>query len=137
MAIQQNSPLAGCRHAGGYTQETFAEKLGVDRSTVGRWERGVQSPQPWQRPDLAAALDISLDHLDDILRRTRRASDALVTAEFDVLNQRFQLVDDADRGEPEVTSTFSGDDAVRAAVPRLRRALDSIDLPDDGPTRPL
>jgi transcriptional regulator with XRE-family HTH domain len=58
--------------AAGYTQESFAEKLGVDRSTVGRWERGIQSPQPWQRPDLAAALDISLDELDDLLRRTKQ-----------------------------------------------------------------
>lgn len=60
MATQSSSPLADCRHAAGYTQEIFAEALGVDRTTVGRWERGVQSPQPWQRPDLATALDISL-----------------------------------------------------------------------------
>jgi tetratricopeptide (TPR) repeat protein len=32
---------------------------------------------------------------------------------------------------------FLGDNAVHAAVPRLRRALDSIDVPDDGPTRSL
>src|SRR6266487_2882576 len=57
MAGQPSSPLADIRMAAGYTQEGFAEKLGVDRSTVGRWERGVQYPQPWQRPDLAAAFD--------------------------------------------------------------------------------
>jgi DNA-binding XRE family transcriptional regulator len=33
-------PVANCRHAAGYTQETFAETLGVDRTTVGRRERG-------------------------------------------------------------------------------------------------
>jgi DNA-binding XRE family transcriptional regulator len=50
MPTQPSSPLADCRHAAGYTQVSFAEKVGVDRTTVGRWERGVQSPQPWQRP---------------------------------------------------------------------------------------
>jgi transcriptional regulator with XRE-family HTH domain len=64
--------LADCRLAAGYTQESFAEKLGADRSTVGRWERGSQSPQPWQRPDLARILKISLEQLDDVLRRTKR-----------------------------------------------------------------
>ncbi|WP_232285659.1 hypothetical protein [Saccharomonospora marina] len=34
-----------------------------------------------------------------------------------------------------MVNVFSGDDAVHAAIPQLRRALDSIDLPDDGPTR--
>lgn len=72
MATQLSSPLAECRLAAGYTQESFAEKLGVDRSTIGRWERGTQSPQPWQRPDLATALNISLDQLDDLLRRTKQ-----------------------------------------------------------------
>jgi transcriptional regulator with XRE-family HTH domain len=137
MANQQLSPLADCRGAGGYTQESFAEKLGVDRSTVGRWERGVQAPQPWQRPDLAAALDISLDHLDDILRRTKRSSNAAVTTEPPVLESPLRLIDNGEHSQPEVASTFSGDDAVRAAIPRLRRALDRIDLPDDGPTRPV
>jgi transcriptional regulator with XRE-family HTH domain len=64
--------LADCRLAAGYTQESFAEKLGADRSTVGRWERGSQSPQPWQRPDLARILKISLEQLDDLLRQTKR-----------------------------------------------------------------
>jgi tetratricopeptide (TPR) repeat protein len=42
--------------------------LGVDRSTVGRWERGVQAPLPWQRPDIATALKITLDQLDSLLQ---------------------------------------------------------------------
>ena len=47
MATQPSSQLADCRHAAGYTQETFAETLGVDRTTVGRWERGkVNLPRP-------------------------------------------------------------------------------------------
>ncbi|MFD5089203.1 helix-turn-helix domain-containing protein [Amycolatopsis thailandensis] len=134
MATQQLSPLADCRHAAGYTQETFADKLGVDRTTVGRWERGVQSPQPWQRPDLATALDVSLDHLDDLLRRTKRHTNPSAVLEpFLTPGPSFSVpLADHQRG---MVNVFSGDDAVHAAIPRLRRALDSIDLPDDGPTR--
>jgi transcriptional regulator with XRE-family HTH domain len=136
MAAQPSSPLAECRHAAGYTQESFAEKLGVDRTTVGRWERGAQSPQPWQRPDLAAALDISLDHLDEMLRRTKLSVNPPATVAVPI-SEPVQLPDNAERDEPGPVLTFSGDDAVHAAIPRLRRALDRIDLPDDGPTRSL
>ncbi|MDQ3576525.1 MAG: hypothetical protein M3443_02770 [Actinomycetota bacterium] len=33
--------------------------MGIDRSTVARWERGVQTPQPWMRPTLAKALRLT------------------------------------------------------------------------------
>ncbi|ONI71177.1 hypothetical protein ALI144C_52665 [Actinosynnema sp. ALI-1.44] len=134
MATQRFSPLADRRHAAGYTQEIFADKLGVDRTTVGRWERGVQSPQPWQRPDLATALDISLDHLDDLLRRTKRhASTSTAPQPFPTPGPSFSPPP-TDR-QPGLVNVFSGDDAVHAAIPRLRRALDSIDFPDDRSTR--
>ncbi|RBM17627.1 XRE family transcriptional regulator [Prauserella sp. PE36] len=66
------SPLAAYRLAAGFTQESLAEQLSIDRGTIGRWERGTQAPQPWQRPDLATSLRISLAELDDILHRTKR-----------------------------------------------------------------
>jgi transcriptional regulator with XRE-family HTH domain len=55
--------LAARRKAVGLSQEQLAEALGVDRSTVVRWERGDTAPQPWHRPRLAAALRISVDDL--------------------------------------------------------------------------
>src|SRR5579872_4549914 len=36
--------LAERRRALGYSQEALAEKLGIDRTTVGRWERGETDP---------------------------------------------------------------------------------------------
>ncbi|HWD79609.1 MAG TPA: helix-turn-helix transcriptional regulator [Kribbella sp.] len=42
--------LARRRAAMGFTQETLAEHLGLERSTVGRWERGTGTPQPWNSP---------------------------------------------------------------------------------------
>jgi transcriptional regulator with XRE-family HTH domain len=70
------SPLAAYRLAAGFTQESLAEQLSIDRSTIGRWERGTQAPQPWQRPDLATKLRISLSELDDLLHRTKHSTDS-------------------------------------------------------------
>jgi len=55
------------RKAAGFTQESLAEVVGVDRSTVVRWERGATDPQPWHRPRLAAALALSVDGLAELL----------------------------------------------------------------------
>ncbi|MGH3621976.1 MAG: helix-turn-helix domain-containing protein [Sciscionella sp.] len=51
----------------GFTQEGLAAAVGVEFSTVGRWERGALTPQPWRRPRIATALDVSLDELDALL----------------------------------------------------------------------
>lgn len=59
--------LAARRRATGYSQEQLAEHLGVERSTVTRWEAGETAPQPWFRPRIAGALRISLDGLDELL----------------------------------------------------------------------
>jgi len=56
--------LAERREILGYSQEKLAEILGVELSTVGRWERGETSPQPWSRPKLANALKVSLEELN-------------------------------------------------------------------------
>ncbi|MEV7971166.1 helix-turn-helix transcriptional regulator [Sphaerisporangium sp. NPDC088356] len=55
--------LADRRKALGYSQESFAELLGVDRSTVGRWECGDSEPVPYTRPKLCRALKVTPDDL--------------------------------------------------------------------------
>ena len=59
--------LAERRKAVGLTQEQLAEQLGVERSTVVRWERGETQPQPWLRPKLAQALGVSADRVEELL----------------------------------------------------------------------
>src|SRR5262245_21814168 len=59
--------LARRRKSLGFTQEALAAKLRVERSTVVRWERGDQEPQPWFRPKLADVLQLSPEQLDDLL----------------------------------------------------------------------
>lgn len=59
--------LARRRRSVGLSQEALAEQLGVDRSTVGRWETGKTEPLPWLRPLVASALGVSDDELDKLL----------------------------------------------------------------------
>ncbi|MFD4275226.1 helix-turn-helix domain-containing protein [Streptomyces cyaneofuscatus] len=66
--------LAERRRALGYSQEELAQLLGVDRTTVGRWESGRVYPQPPQRRGLAAALEVSLEELDAFLAPLRSAA---------------------------------------------------------------
>ncbi|HEX9355388.1 MAG TPA: helix-turn-helix domain-containing protein, partial [Streptosporangiaceae bacterium] len=51
------------RRALGYSQERLAEAIGVERTTVARWERGETDPQPWARPKIAEVLQISVEEL--------------------------------------------------------------------------
>ncbi len=59
--------LAQRRKAIGLTQERLAEQLGVERTTVVRWERGETQPLPWLRPKLAQALRVSADRIEELL----------------------------------------------------------------------
>lgn len=76
--------LAQHRRMLGYSQQQLAEVIGVELSTVGRWERGNVAPQPWARRALAGNLRLSLAELDHILtdtgeynhRTTSRVSDS-------------------------------------------------------------
>ncbi|WP_233513758.1 helix-turn-helix transcriptional regulator [Micromonospora craterilacus] len=67
MPLRRRHRLALRRKALGHTQESLAEKLGVDRTTVVRWERGESAPQPWVRLGLAEALQTTVDQLDELL----------------------------------------------------------------------
>ncbi|MFE1936202.1 helix-turn-helix transcriptional regulator [Streptomyces sp. NPDC059474] len=61
--------LAERRKALGYSQEGLAHVLGVDRTTVGRWESGKTEIQPSLRQKYAAALQLDLAELDALVTR--------------------------------------------------------------------
>ncbi|WP_281245087.1 helix-turn-helix domain-containing protein [Actinokineospora terrae] len=58
--MDRRQELSARREAMGFTQESLAQKLGVEVSTVGRWERGTLTPQPWRRSRIASELRLSL-----------------------------------------------------------------------------
>ena len=104
MAVKRRA-LADRRRAVGYTQERLAQLLGVERSTVVRWESGETTPQPWYRPKLAEALGVSLDVLHELLaphgEPPSQPHDALLlsllgemtSAQIGILMNRFAAMD--------------------------------------------
>ncbi len=64
---QRRQRLTQRRKLLGFSQERLAEAIGVERSTVVRWELGGTEPRPWQRPRLATALEVSLEELESLL----------------------------------------------------------------------
>jgi transcriptional regulator with XRE-family HTH domain len=72
MVVKRRS-FARARKAAGYTQESLAERLGIDRTTVARWEAGQTAPQPWARPKIAETFGLSLDELNRLLGDTGTA----------------------------------------------------------------
>lgn len=68
MGPRRDMFVEACKRTG-YTIDSLAAALGVDRSTVSRWRRG-QTPQAAQRLKLAEALGLSLPELDELLEQT-------------------------------------------------------------------
>ncbi|GAA2803186.1 helix-turn-helix transcriptional regulator [Saccharopolyspora taberi] len=67
---QRRAELAAARRAVGHTQEALAHRLGLDVSSVARWERGVAMPSPSVRRALARELAVPLGELDALLGST-------------------------------------------------------------------
>ncbi|MFF0490556.1 Scr1 family TA system antitoxin-like transcriptional regulator [Nocardia sp. NPDC004068] len=59
--------LIQARKSSGRNQEQIAEVVGVDRTTLGKWERGESTPHPNQRATYARALGVTLQELDAML----------------------------------------------------------------------
>ena len=51
------------RHAAGITQVQLGEAIGVAQNVVSQWETEVALPRVRQLPDLARALNCSIDEL--------------------------------------------------------------------------
>ena len=66
--------IRNARKSLGLTQEALAEKLGTAAQTVSKWERGESLPDSALLPELADALQLSLDRLFG--RKTASRADA-------------------------------------------------------------
>jgi transcriptional regulator with XRE-family HTH domain len=115
--------LAQRRRALGLSQEQFAERLGIERSTVVRWEAGQTEPQPWLRPRIAGVLRVSIDQLDELLAQAggpEMSSDGRSTYAQD---QPELLRGAAAVAGSQLMPAHVGRGELRTAVPAIRRAL--------------
>ncbi|MDR0818470.1 MAG: helix-turn-helix domain-containing protein [Oscillospiraceae bacterium] len=63
MNIEVANRLVLLRKQGGYSQEDLAEKLGVSRQAISKWERAESSPDTDNLIRLAKLYGVSLDNL--------------------------------------------------------------------------
>ena len=63
MNVETADRLTMLRKKRGYSQEQLAEKLGVSRQAVSKWERAEASPDTDNLIALAKIYEISLDEL--------------------------------------------------------------------------
>jgi transcriptional regulator with XRE-family HTH domain len=108
--------LAQARRAMGFSQEGFARRLGVDRSTVARWEAGETEPQPWVRSRIAELLEVALRDVGDLLateevivnRRDFAAAGALAALGFGIATHRAGPFDPGGHGMAAVSLDADG-----------------------------
>ncbi|TDC75474.1 helix-turn-helix domain-containing protein [Streptomyces hainanensis] len=120
--------LAERRKVAGYSQESLAERLGVDRTTIGRWERGDSTPQPHVRRKLATILDITTGELDALLF----TPDCVQASKFDWA----RVKDSGIKHPPERCDVDSGDleEMIRRDFLRLASITSAfISLPQADP----
>lgn len=114
-SLRASSALALARQRKGYSQESFAEEVGVAFTTVGRWERGECTPQPWKRSAIAKVLGISIEQLATLIESTGE-----VRSEVD----RRVFLGAATGAVLSMTTTFRPVLSTRAGESDWRRLLD-------------
>ena len=75
----RRTALIVARVAAGFTQETLAARMGVERTTVYRWEAGLTVPLPMLRPGLAQLLGLDNEQLAAVLGESGEAAHAVDT----------------------------------------------------------
>lgn len=63
MSLQLGTKLSDLRKRNGYSQEALAEKLGISRQAVSKWERGESTPDTDTLIELSRLYSVSLDEL--------------------------------------------------------------------------
>ncbi len=132
MALRRQG-LAQRRKAVGLTQESLAQRLGVERSTVVRWEAGDTEPLPSIRPHVAHALHVSLDQLAELLAEDENAGKArTLPADTEVTGPIVLPAMRSSRDEcetlvpPQVVEAF---EALRGALRSAGIGPDDVDAP--------
>ena len=84
MNLKIANRLLALRKAHGYSQEALAEKLGISRQSISKWERAEASPDTDNLIALARLYDISLDELLDYGEPAAKKDSAAAPGETDI-----------------------------------------------------
>jgi len=127
--------LGARRKALGLTQESLAELLRVERTTVARWEQGTATPRPWYRRRLADALEVTPDELSQLLAQPSDAEARVIgisttRPEADGLEPAGAAAIESIRADArrlvDLDTRYGGDDLVRLAVRATKAADDQL-----------
>ena len=61
--MKLNEKIYACRKKAGLSQEALAERIGVSRQAISKWETGEASPEISKLPPLAEAFGVTVDWL--------------------------------------------------------------------------
>ena len=61
--MKLNEKIYWCRKRAGLSQESLAERIGVSRQSISKWETGEASPEISKLPLLASAFGVTADWL--------------------------------------------------------------------------
>lgn len=113
--------LARARKAAGFTQESFAEAAGVERTTVVRWEGGNGEPLPAIRPKLAKLLGLKLCELEALLSPLASTVPATIAPWFAP-----PVIEDDELAAVELTRRVAASDVGAETLLRLEAAIDEL-----------
>jgi transcriptional regulator with XRE-family HTH domain len=128
---QKRERLRQLRRSAGLTQEELAYRLGVDRTTVARWESGATEPSAWMQPKLAKLLGVPRFELPTLLAGSTPAAVRRV--------ERVEPAEPVEREHLDLALADARRYLDSAVVSSFNRQLDAYMAADgqNGPTKTL
>lgn len=116
--------LCVLRNQSGYSQEQLAEKMGVSRQAVSKWESGVTLPETEKIILLSDLFNVSIDFLlrDELINRSQDNLDRVV---FKFLGSA-QEMDEISKNLIRIMQDGIIDDAEKVQLGSIIKTLDDL-----------
>ena len=114
MTIELGNRLAELRKEHGYSQEELADKLGVSRQAISKWERGEASPDTDNLIELSRIYGVSLDELLGLegssqKEKAKKGSKINVTINANLNHEKNEDEDEDDEDDDDSTIRITKD----------------------------